>query len=126
MEQIITDVFATAGETHLEGGPRGSRGPAAGVAENGELVVEMLPPEETGVQIGSRDYIGFMLDRVPPIPEAERFSFSFARGGGAPTIQLQGPSIDDSKRFLRSFRRSWLGMKAFTTLKTLSNDRLKN
>ena len=97
--EIITDVFATAGGNPFGGGgPRGSRGPAAGVAEAGEIVVEMLPAEETGVEIGSRDITLALRNRVPPIPEAETFSFSFARGGGgAMSVQLQGPSIDDLK-----------------------------
>ena len=108
---IITDVFATAGGNPFGGGgPRGSRGPAAGVAENGELVVEMLPPEETGVQIGSREITLALRDRVPPIPEAERFSFSFARGGGgALTIQLQGPSIDDLKEVSEELQKVMAG-----------------
>ncbi len=98
-QDIITDVFATAGGTPFGGGgPRGSRGPAAGVPEEGEIVVEMRPPEETGVQIASREITLALRDRTPPIPEAERFSFSFARGGGgAMSVQLEGPSIDDLK-----------------------------
>ncbi len=95
--EIITDIFATAGGNPFGSGRPGRSG-QAGIAEMGEIVIEMLPPEETGVQIGSREITLALRDRVGPIPEAETFSFSFARGGGgAMSVQLQGPSIDDLK-----------------------------
>lgn len=95
--EIITDVFATTGGNPFGSGRPGSR-PSAGIAEAGEVVIEMLPTEETGVEIGSRDVTLALRDRVGTIPEAETFSFSFSRGGGgAMSVQLQGPSIDDLK-----------------------------
>ena len=108
------------------GGPRGSRGPPAGVAENGELVVEMLPPEETGVQIGSREITLALRDRVPPIPEAERFSFSFARGGGgALTIQLQGLT-STLKEVSEELQKVMAGYEGLYDIEDSLNDRPKN
>ncbi|MBT5816037.1 MAG: efflux RND transporter permease subunit, partial [Opitutales bacterium] len=94
--EIITDIFATAGGRPFGGGFRG--GPKAGVPEEGEVVIEMISAEESGVDIGSRDITLALRDLVGPIPEAEQFSFSFSRGAsGALELQIVGPSIDDLK-----------------------------
>ena len=107
--EIITDVFATAGGNPFGSGRPGGRS-VAGVQEIGEVVVEMLPPEDTGVEIGSRDITLALRDRVGPIPEAENFSFSFARGGGgAMSVQLEGPSIDDLKEVSVELQKVLLG-----------------
>lgn len=107
--EIITDVFATAGGNPFGSGRPGTSG-SAGIQEVGEVVVEMLPPEDTGVQIGSRDITLALRDRVGPIPEAETFSFSFARGGGgAMSVQLEGPSIDDLKAVSLELQKELLG-----------------
>lgn len=107
--EIITDVFATAGGNPFGSGRPGTSG-RAGIQEVGEVVVEMLPPEDTGVQIGSRDITLALRDRVGPIPEAETFSFSFARGGGgAMSVQLEGPSIDDLKEVSVELQKVLLG-----------------
>jgi len=107
--EIITDVFATAGGNPFGSGRPGTSG-RAGIQEVGEVVVEMLPPEDTGVQIGSRDITLALRDRVGPIPEAETFSFSFARGGGgAMSVQLEGPSIDDLKEVSLELQKELLG-----------------
>jgi len=115
---IITDVFATAGGSPFgSGGISGSRGVAVGVAELGEVIVEMLPPEETGVPIGSREITSALRERVPPIPEAERFAFAFSRlGGGALTIQLQGPSIDDLKEVSGELQKAMAGYQGLNDI----------
>jgi len=103
---IITDIFATAGGNPFSGGFSRGGDPQAGVPENGEVVMELRPPEETGAPIASREITLGMRDKVPPIPEAERFSFSFSRGSGSGiTIQLQGPSIDDLKEVSRELQK---------------------
>lgn len=107
--QIITDVFATAGGNPFSSGRPGSSG-RAGIEEMGEVVIEMRPPEETGVQLGSREITLALRDRVGPIPEAETFSFSFARGGGgAMSVQLEGPSINDLREVSRELQKIMLG-----------------
>jgi len=105
--EIIQNVFATAGGRPFGGGgPRGSRGPAAGVDEQGELVVEMESSEDSGIDYGSRDFTLELRDRVGPIPEAEQFSFSFSRGGGgALSVQLVGPDIDDLVEISKSLQK---------------------
>lgn len=106
---IISDVFATSGGNPFGSGRPGSR-PTAGIAEAGEVVIEMLPTEETGVEIGSRDISMALRERVGTIPEAETFSFSFSRGGGgAMSIQLEGPSIDDLKEVSMELQKAMLG-----------------
>jgi multidrug efflux pump subunit AcrB len=107
--EIITDIFATTGGNPFGSGRPGSR-PSAGIAEAGEVVIEMLPAEETGVEIGSRDVTLALRDRVGTIPEAETFSFSFSRGGGgAMSVQLQGPSIDDLKEVSLELQKKMAG-----------------
>ena len=60
--------------------------------------MEILSPEQTGVPIGSREITSALRERVPPIPEAERFAFANSRlGGDNLTIELQGLSIEDLK-----------------------------
>ncbi len=104
--EIITDVFATSGGRPFGGGgPRGSRGPSAGVAEQGEVVVEMLGFDETGIDVSSRDITLALRDRVGPIPEAEQFAFSFSRGsGGALSVQIVGPDIEELKEVSREIQ----------------------
>ena len=108
---IITDVFATAGGTPFgSGGVSGRRGLAVGVAEIGQVIVEILPPEQTGVPIGSREITSALRERVPPIPEAERFAFANSRlGGDNLTIELQGPSIEDLKEVSGELQKAMAG-----------------
>lgn len=115
---IITDVFATAGGSPFgSGGVSGRRGIAVGVAELGEVIVEMLPPEETGVPIGSREITSALRKRIPPIPEAERFAFAASRlGGGALTIQLQGPSIDDLMEVSGELQKAMAGYQGLNDI----------
>lgn len=89
---IIANVFATSG-----GQPFGSGwgGGSAGVAEQGEVVVEMVTNTDGSLTMSSREISQQLRQRVGPVPEAEQLNYAFARGGGgALSIQLVGPRID--------------------------------
>ncbi|MCH6257752.1 efflux RND transporter permease subunit [Puniceicoccaceae bacterium K14] len=91
-QTVIANVFATAG-----GRPFGSgRGGSSGVAEQGEIVLELVPAIETGLKYGSRDVVMELRSRVGPVPEAEQLNYAFSRGSStAVSIQLEGPRIED-------------------------------
>ena len=93
---VIENIFATAG-----GQPFGSSGfrsgpPPVGVEEFGEIVIELTPSETREADYGSRELALDMRNLMPPIPEAERLNFSFARGGpsAAMTFELSHPDIE--------------------------------
>ena len=93
--EVIDNIFATAGGQPFGGGFRRG-GPAAGVAEVGEVVIELVTEDDGSLAVNSREMTFELRDRVGPVPEAEQLNFSFARGGGgAMTIQLVGPKIED-------------------------------
>ena len=96
---VIQNVFATAGGQPFGGGRGRGGGPRAGVAEVGEVLIELTPSETRDVDYGSRDLVADMRTLVPPIPEAERLNLSFARGGsgGALTFELIHPDIETLK-----------------------------
>lgn len=88
---VIEDIFATAG-----GRPYSSWRSSTGVAEQGEVVIQMAPSSETGVDIGSWQITNELRQRVGPVPEAEQLSFSFARGSDRVLdVQLSGPRIEE-------------------------------
>jgi len=92
---VIDNIFATSGGQPFGGGFRRG-GPVAGVAEVGEVVIELVTEEDGSLAVNSREMTFELRDRVGPVPEAEQLNFSFARGGGgAMTIQLVGPKIED-------------------------------
>ncbi|MBD5780013.1 efflux RND transporter permease subunit [Pelagicoccus sp. NFK12] len=89
--EIIKNIFATAG-----GRPFSSWRSSAGVAEEGEIVLELASVQESGVEIGSREISMGLRRLVGPVPEAESLDIAFARGGGdAVNVQLEGPRIED-------------------------------
>jgi multidrug efflux pump subunit AcrB len=93
---VVKNVFATAGgQPFARSGPRPS-GPASGVDELGEVLIELTPSETREVDYGSRELVAELRELVPPIPEAEQLSFSFARGGGsaAMTFELIHPDVN--------------------------------
>ncbi|MCZ6673751.1 MAG: efflux RND transporter permease subunit, partial [Verrucomicrobia bacterium] len=108
---VIQNVFATAGgQPFGEQGRRG--GPSAGVAEVGEILIELTPSETRDVDYGGRELVAEMRNLVPPMPEAEQLNFSFQRGGGraAMTFKLVHPDVEmlkaasaDLQRKLASF-----------------------
>ena len=104
---VIKNVFATAGgQPFARTGPRPS-GPAAGVDELGEILIELTPSETRDVAYGSRELVMELRSLVPPIPEAEELSFSFARGGGgaAMTFELIHPNVDLLKEASRDLQQ---------------------
>ena len=99
-ETVIINVFATAGGQPFgrSGGPGGYR-PQAGVAELGEILIEMTPSEIRKAEYSSFDMVGELRQRVPPIPEAEQLNYSFSRfdSGAAMVFELIHPDIEQLK-----------------------------
>ena len=97
---VVQNVFATAGGQPFGDsfGRRGG-GVSAGVAELGEILIELTPSEIREAEYSSRDLVLDMRTLTPPIPEAEILNFSFGRGGGraAMTYELVHPNIDTLK-----------------------------
>ncbi len=104
---VIQNVFATAGGQPF-GSSRGRRGggPRAGVAELGEILIELTPSETRDVEYSSRNLVMDLRNLVPLIPEAEQLNFSFARGGGgaALTFELIHPDIETLKAASRDLQ----------------------
>jgi len=95
-ETVIPNVFATAGGQPF-GSSRFTAGEnEAGVDELGEVVIEIGAAASQTHGYTSRNLATELRELVPPIPEAERLSFSFERGGsgGALTFELIHPDID--------------------------------
>lgn len=95
-ENVIPNVFATAGGQPF-GNTRFTSGEnEAGIEELGEVVLEISAEESQKFGYTSRNLADELRKLVPPIPEAERLSFSFERGGsgGALTFELIHPNID--------------------------------
>ncbi len=110
--RVINNVFATAGGQPFSGSPVRGSGPAAGVDELGEVIIEIAALEEGTVDYDTAALAGDMRRRTPPIPEAEQLSFSFQRGdsGSAMTFELIHQNVDtlkaasaDLQETLRSF-----------------------
>ena len=94
-QDVIANIFATSGGQPFGGGFRRG-GPEAGVAEMGEVVIELVTAADGSLMVSSRDISFELRQMVGPVPEAEQLNFSFARGGGgALTIQLVGPRVED-------------------------------
>ena len=94
-KEIIRNIFATSGGQPM-GRSWGTR--AVGVQELGELVVELTPQEEHGVEFDSRIASQELRRAIGPIPDAERLSIGFWRGRGAGvSIRLTSPDFDDLK-----------------------------
>ena len=92
-KDIIRNIFATSGGQPM-GSSWGTR--AVGVAELGELVIELAPQEEHGELYGSMQATGALRERIGDIPGAERLSLGFYRGGGGDiSLRLTSPSFDD-------------------------------
>jgi len=92
---IIRNVFATAGGQPMYRS-YGSR--AIGVAELGEVVIELAPQEEHGESYGSSDATAYLREAIGEIPGAERLTLGYLRGGGSGVyLRLTSPSFDDLK-----------------------------
>ncbi len=98
---IIKNIFATAG-----GRPFSSWRSTAGIAEEGEIVLEMASVQESGVEIGSREISMGLRRLIGPVPEAESLDIAFARGSGdAVNVQLEGPRIEDLVEASKALQR---------------------
>ncbi len=94
-QDIIRNVFATSGGQPM-GRSWGSR--AVGVAEMGELVIELTPQEEYDFDFGSATVTAELRLAIGDIPNAERLSFGRWRGeGGGLSIRLTSSNFDDLK-----------------------------
>ncbi|MDG2170763.1 MAG: efflux RND transporter permease subunit [Opitutales bacterium] len=76
---VIKNVFATTGGMPFQPAGYQTRGPAAGVAELGEVLLELTPAEVRDVAYSSRDLVNELRPLAPAIPEAENYSFSYTR-----------------------------------------------
>ena len=95
-DTVIRNVFATAGGQPFGRSRRRSATPAAGVAEIGEILIELSPAETLEVSYGSRELITELRQLIPPIPEAEQLNFSFSRfdSGAAMSFELIHPDVE--------------------------------
>ena len=93
---VIPNIFATAGGQPFGGSPFSSGENQAGIDELGEVILEVSASASRQFGYSSRNLVDELRKLVPPIPEAERLSFSFERGGsgGALTFELIHPDID--------------------------------
>ncbi len=102
--EVIKNIFAAAGGQPFRGRSRSRN--TAGVAERGEVVIEMIPTEQSGVDYGSMQLTKELRNRVPPIPEAEQLSFSFRwRSGSSLSFTLIGPKVEDLKAASEEFQK---------------------
>ena len=91
--EMIRNVFATAGGQPMYRS-YGTR--AVGVAELGEVVIELTPFELHGFNYGSSEATAFLREAIGPVPDAERLSLGFLRGGGSGVyLRFTSPSFDD-------------------------------
>ena len=86
---VIQNVVASAGGQPFSGSPIGGYGPASGVDELGEVIIELTPSETREADYGARELVAEMRELVPPIPEAEQLSFSFAGGGSDAVLNFE-------------------------------------
>jgi multidrug efflux pump subunit AcrB len=91
-KEVVANVFATSGGRPFG---RGWGYAPIGVAEQGEVVVEMVPNEITGVDWGTRQMAMSLRQRVGSIPEAEQLRFAFSRGSSGISFELVSPYVDD-------------------------------
>lgn len=110
---VIRNVFATAGGQPFSqtSGRRGRV--SAGVAEVGEIVLELTPSELMEADYGSRELVSEMRDLVPPMPEAEQLRFSSGRGGGRSALSfvLSHPDVDLLKEASADLQRKLASME---------------
>lgn len=94
-KEVIRNIFATAGGQPMYRS-YGTR--AVGVAELGEVVIELASHEEHGEQYSSADATTYLRQEIGEIPDAEQLSLGYFRGGGSGVyLRLTSPSFDDLK-----------------------------
>ncbi|MDA0347542.1 MAG: efflux RND transporter permease subunit [Verrucomicrobia bacterium] len=114
-ETVVLNVFATAGGQPFGRGRGGSGGPVAGIAEMGELLIELTPSETRDSAYSGRELVADLRQLVPPIPEAEQLNFSFSRfdSGAAVGIELIHPNIDMLKTASAELQRKLASYDGF-------------
>ncbi len=99
--ELIKNIFATAG-----GRPFSSWRSTAGIAEEGEIVLELATIQPEGVSVGTREVSMGLRGLIGPVPEAESLTIAFSRGGGdAVNVQLEGPRIDELTEASKELQR---------------------
>lgn len=99
--ELIKNIFATAG-----GRPFSSWRSTAGIAEEGEVVLELATVQPAGVSVGTREVSMGLRGLIGPVPEAESLTVAFSRGGGdAVNVQLEGPRIDELTEASKELQR---------------------
>ncbi|MCB1120822.1 MAG: efflux RND transporter permease subunit [Verrucomicrobiae bacterium] len=91
-QEVIRNIIATAGgqPMYRSWGTR-----AVGVAELGEVVIELAPPEEHGENFDSGAATAELRRRIGDIPGAESLRMGFYRQDSGIYLRLTGPSFDD-------------------------------
>ena len=91
---VIRNIFATAGgqPMYISWGSR-----SVGVAEIGEVVIELAPQEEHGQAFSSSAATAELRERIGEIPGAESLRMGFYRRDSGIYVRLTGPSFDDLK-----------------------------
>ncbi|MCZ6673480.1 MAG: efflux RND transporter permease subunit, partial [Verrucomicrobia bacterium] len=94
-KDIIRNISATSGGQPMYSS-WGTR--AVGVAELGEVVIELASQEQHGEQFGSAETTAVLRQRIGEIPGAERLSLGyFYSGDDSISIRLTSSSFDDLK-----------------------------
>src|SRR5690606_35842150 len=73
--EVVKHVLASSGGRPFGGGWRST----SGVAEEGEVVVEMASAQESGAPYGAWQFTSELRSRIGPVPEAEQLTLAFAR-----------------------------------------------
>lgn len=93
-ESIIEHILATIGGESFGGGRGGGRG---GQSHKGEVVFQVVPPEERSSEVKSTQLVSEWRKLIGVIPGAEELNFraEIGRGGDPIDIQLTGSSFED-------------------------------
>ncbi len=92
-ESVIEHILATLGGESF-GGRGGGRG---GQSHKGEVVFQVVPPEERSIEVKSTELVSEWRKLIGVIPGAEELNFraEIGRGGDPIDIQLTGSSFED-------------------------------
>lgn len=100
--EVVKHVLASSGGRPFGGG----WGSTSGVAEEGEVVVELASAEESGAAYGAWDFTNELRRRIGPVPEAEQLTLAFAQSNDeVVNVQLAGPNIDELVAVSRELQR---------------------
>ena len=90
--EMVRGVFATAGGHPIA---YTSRRNNVGVAELGEIVIELAPEDYKGVRLDSSKMAADLRSAIGEIPDAERLAYGGWWGGQAIWLRLISPDFDD-------------------------------